>query len=427
MELNIITLIQCFISSILEFICTFVIIYSLKRDIQKKTTIILTKVLVFSLLSTFITYLDNNTFLFRILSLAIIFMFVKTLAKSTIIQGIYLTIISYICLVVIQIFIIIMFQFTVLNQDDFLVQLLGNTLTLLITLLLSRFIPIHYVYEYIIRKDIPFRFFLGNTFVIIVFINYLTNAHLSHFIYYILTISVVVALLIFVNVELLRSRVIVDKQKSIIDSYNKYLPIVDELIEQVRGRQHGYDNNLQSIRALAVSCDNYDTLRTELLKNIDVMSHSDLPVFLLKFNLKLLSGLLFQKYCLATKQHIHIDFTIKNYNIQSVVPEYVLVEAVGILMDNAIEASNKNDTVYITIDCIQNKFHFYIRNIGPIFTSDFFHNIFKRGYTTKLSTGRNHGMGLNNLLEISNQYNGKLTVDNEEHFGTTYLCFSVEL
>lgn len=320
-----------------------------------------------------------------------------------------------------------MFQFTVLNQDDFLVQLLGNTLTLFITLLLTHFIPIHYIYEYIIRRDIPFRFFLGNTFVIIAFINYLTNAHLSHFIYYILTISIVVALLIFVNIELLRSRVIVDKQKSIIDSYNKYLPIVDELIEQVRGRQHGYDNNLQSIRALAFSCDDYDSLRTELLKNIDVMSHSDLPVFLLKFNLKLLSGLLFQKYSLAIKQDIYIDFTIKNYNIQSTVPEYVLVEAVGILMDNAIEASNKKDTIYITIDCVQNKFHFYIRNIGPTFTSDFFHNIFKRGYTTKSSTGRNHGIGLNNLLDISNKYDGNLTVCTEKHSGREYLCFSFDL
>jgi two-component system sensor histidine kinase AgrC len=236
-----------------------------------------------------------------------------------------------------------------------------------------------------------------------------------------------VALLIFVNVELLRSRVIVDKQKSIIDSYNKYLPIVDELIEQVRGRQHGYDNNLQSIRALAVSCDDYDSLRTELLKNIDVMSHSDLPVFLLKFNLKLLSGLLFQKYCLATKQDIHIDFTINNYNIQSTVPEYVLVEAVGILMDNAIEASNKNDTIFVTIDCVENKFHFHIRNIGPTFTSDFFHKIFKRGYTTKSSTGRNHGIGLNNLLDISNKHDGNLIVGNEEHSGREYLCFSFDL
>lgn len=427
MNINFLFFSQCFISSILELSALSLIIYALKQSISNKTIAIVGKIFIFSSLSAVVSYLDNNTFLFRLLCLIIVFMYVRIFSNSTIIHSLYLTIISYICLIIIQLMIVATLQFTLLNQDIFLIQIIGNGLTIIIAFLVNRFIPIHYVYEYILRKDIPFRFFLGNTFVIIVLINYLTNAHLSHFIYYFVTIGIVVALLIFVNVEFLRSRVIVDRQQNIIDTHNQYLPIVDELIQQVRNRQHSYDNNLQSISALAMTCDNYESLRSELLKNIDTMAKSDLPMFLLKFNLKLLSGLLFQKYCSAQKQNINMRFTINNYNIQSSTPEYIIVEATGILLDNAIEASNENDTINITIDCTQNKYHFYISNKGPILTSEFYKNIFTHGYTTKSSSGHNNGIGLNNLLNIIKKYNGNIEIGNNEDFEENHLFFCIDL
>ncbi len=427
MDFNLILFLQNFICSLIETLILSIPAFKLVRRKPDKPARTVALIILFTLIPAIFNYIDSSNILFRILPLASYIPYFCLLFDKKIMQSIYITIISYIYVLIIQLGIVLIFNFTALNQDSFLVQIFANTLTLIIAIILARIIPLYYVYDYVIRKDMAFRFFLGNTFVIIFFVNYLVVAHLSHFIYYIITIVIVVALLVFVNVELLRSRVIVDKQQSIIDSYNQYLPIVDELIEQVRGRQHGYANNIQSLNALAMTCDDYETLRSELLKNIDVMSHSDLPVFLLKFNLKLLSGLLFQKYSVADKQNIHMDFTINNYNIQSVVPEYVIVEAVGILMDNAIEASNENDTIYVTIDCVQNKFYFKIMNIGPTLTSEFYNNIFKRGYTTKPSTGHNQGLGLSQLLDISNKYNGNLCVSNEDYNNSKYLCFSVEL
>ncbi len=427
MDFDIILLLQnlacCFLETIFFSVLAYAVTQSKPTDILHN----LIKMAIFSAILAALSYVGNSSLFFRAILIFVTIIFFYSLLGINFVHSIYVFIISYICTLVIQLCIILVFTFTATMQDTFVIQLFANILTIVGAIIVRKWVPIHLVYRFILKKDIAFRFFLGNTFVIIFLINYLVVAHLSHFIYYFITIIIVVGLLVFVNVELLRSRVIVDKQKAIIDNYNKYLPIVDELIEQVRGRQHGYDNNIQSLSALAMTCNDYESLRSELLKNIDVMSHSDLPIFLLKFNLKLLSGLLFQKYSVAAKQGIHMDFTIKNYNIQSAVPEYIIVEAVGILMDNAIEASSENDTIYITIDCTQNKFHFHIMNVGPTFTSEFYKNIFTRGYTTKSSTGRNHGLGLNHLLEMSKKYNGRLGVGNEQRRGTEYLFFSIDL
>ena len=305
MNLDLIFLSECFINAIFEtlIIVTFTLAFT-KRKIYNKVPLII-KSVCYAVTSSIIIYVSTDSIFFKILLLITITIFIYSITKESIIHSIYLNMISYTCIIIIQVIVVTIFRFTATMQDSFLVQLFANCVTLIVTLLLTRFAPIYHIYDFIIKKDIAFRFFFGNTFVITFLTGYLITAHLPHFIYNFLIIGVVLSLMVFVNIELLRSRVIVDKQRSIIDSYNKYLPIVDELIEQVRSRQHGYDNNIQSLSALSLTCTDYESLKTELLKNIDYMSSSDLPVFLLKFNLKLLSGLFFQKYSVAQKASIN--------------------------------------------------------------------------------------------------------------------------
>ena len=45
--------------------------------------------------------------------------------------------------------------------------------------------------------------------------------------------------------------------------------------------------------------------------------------------------------------HIHFDFS--TYTLQSKAPEYVLVELFGIMLDNAIEATEKMENPYIQL------------------------------------------------------------------------------
>lgn len=427
MNFSILSYLEHISLSTLETLIILVFIFNInkKTAIDIYSTVVNSAVYIF--LTAALTYVNSEDLMFRILPILIIVTYIYSLTKQPIVHCIYLTIISYISIMVIQLIIVIVFPFTATMQNAFPIQIFANSLTLILTILMTRFLPIYNIYNFIVRKDLAFRFFLMNTFVVVTTINYFFVARFEHFMYYIVIIAIILALMIFVNIELLRSRFIVDKQQTIINSYNQYLPIVDELIEQVRSRQHGYDNNIQSLYALSQTCTDDMSLKKELAKHLDSITKSDLPAFLLKFNLKLLSGLLFQKYSITHKKNINMDFTIKNFNIKTDTPEYIIVEAVGILMDNAIEASDNDDTIYVTIDCTNNHFYFDIMNVGPVYTSDLHKKIFKRGYSTKAKSEKERGLGLPQLLDIIKAYKGNLDIGNRTRDDKQYIFFSIDI
>lgn len=66
--------------------------------------------------------------------------------------------------------------------------------------------------------------------------------------------------------------------------YHTYLPVVESLIYDVRQKQHNYANSLQSIRGLAFTCKDFETLKNALLQNTRDDLHSDYRVELMRLN-----------------------------------------------------------------------------------------------------------------------------------------------
>ena len=99
----------------------------------------------------------------------------------------------------------------------------------------------------------------------------------------------------------------------------------------------------------------------------------------------------------------------------------------GVLIDNAIEASNEGDTVYAVLDSRDNRVLFQIKNIGPKLTPEFSSKIFQKGYTTKKEAKKSHGIGLHQLKRMTDYYHGKILLYNETDAGHTWLCFSLTI
>lgn len=255
----------------------------------------------------------------------------------------------------------------------------------------------------------------------------LYRINLSSIIIILPIIAVYLTLVVIFNIIFINSKVQIKNQQCVIDSYNEYLPVVEELIKQVRVRQHQYKNDIASLKALTLTCKDYDTLCSELTKNIELLSIDSTPSFLLAFNLKLMSGFLYSQYIKASNNSIHMLFHIQNYNIQTTIPEYKLTQAIGILIDNAIEASIEDDTIFIQIDYINNKFLFSIANPGPTITSDLLNNMFTDGYSTKNKNTFNRGIGLYALKKMLDENNGTICVSNENLDGTTYIKFAIQI
>lgn len=250
---------------------------------------------------------------------------------------------------------------------------------------------------------------------------------------------------VLLNIVIIRAALKINHQQKIINTYSEYLAVIEQSITQVRARQHQYNNHLSAINSLAISCPDYDTLKKELSKNIEYMSNAsktDEPIFLLEFNLKLMAGFLFHKYTAALSNGIKLSFNIENYNINTGIPEYKLVEAIGILIDNAVDACMQNSNfvtsgmpfaddfsicnqIFIKINCIDHQFIFIISNPGPIVNTQLSDNIFKRGYTTKDDPDNRHGYGLNNLKDILDRYNGTIELGNDIILNRSYIYFKI--
>lgn len=174
---------------------------------------------------------------------------------------------------------------------------------------------------------------------------------------------------------------------------------------ELRRFRHDYQNMLISIDEY-LKTDDLKGLREYYQKNLAPVSHRVLKE---KYNLEDLSrvkvksikSILFSKLSYAQSQEIEVHFDLKEPLTDITVNELDLDIALGIMLDNAIEASvghadgeimsaifiEKNITVFL----IQNN---VFEQLPPLW------KLKEAGYSTK---GKNRGIGLNSLSKIVNR------------------------
>lgn len=204
-----------------------------------------------------------------------------------------------------------------------------------------------------------------------------------------------------------------------LDAYNQYMPMLDELILNVRKRQHNHTNEIQAIIGLMHTHRDYDSLKNAMSVSLKHFDNDKEPEYLLKLNLLLVSGFLYQKQCYAKKIGRDINFNFKTYDLHTKVPEYELIEMFGILIDNSLEASNLGETITIMVNSYDDKIEFTTKNSGHILSDEEYQNFFIAGYSNKPESAPNKkysGLGLFTLRElVMNKYNGTISLWNEDN------------
>lgn len=220
------------------------------------------------------------------------------------------------------------------------------------------------------------------------------------------------SILLIANILCVNQFFLIHKQKDELNAYTNYLPYVENLITSVRMTQHNYSNELQAIRGLLYTQKDYCSLKESLSEQLDVCAAVKEPDYLLKLNMYLVSGFLYQKDLQASKDNKKIIFHLSTYYLESVLPEYLLVKMMGILIDNALEATKENSQVDVYINSMDGHVEFQTRNEGYILSSKDINNFFSVGYSKGKS---NHsGLGLPYVKKvIVDQYNGTVGVWNE--------------
>lgn len=146
---------------------------------------------------------------------------------------------------------------------------------------------------------------------------------------------------------------------------------------------------------------------------------------LLICNWPVVAGFLYNKFKEADEKGINVNYKMTAEQGMCRIPEFVMVEILGILLDNAIEAAMniENPVIYVYI---VNQKGIIVEVSNPILDVTYgeIMHFFEEGYSRK--DGHN-GLGLYKIAEYSKQYNFEPRVIKERYENRDYLKVRIQI
>ncbi len=208
--------------------------------------------------------------------------------------------------------------------------------------------------------------------------------------------------------------------------YEQYTNAFKDALTVIKMKQHEFDNHINAIRCMQYVIDNKEELikeQQEYCENI-IKENMFNKVLLLKVS-PILAGYLYSKFTIAGGKGIQVEYFIQELVDEDKIPMNDLIEVIGILFDNAMEALDDKDNKSMKVGIYYDDKERLIVDVSN--ESDKISNIeiekfFKEGYSTK---GENRGIGLYRLYNLKKKYKADIYVDNIEINESNYLRFRI--
>lgn len=307
-------------------------------------------------------------------------------------------------------------------------QLTGTSVILLLSIFVS-LLPLHKLYKMIQQGNVIIRLILSYiSLLLLVTVAVSKIDSIDAIAILPLTVTFMIILLL-ADIMVMKQQDTITIQQQDIKNYHTYEPMAHNLIADILGKQHDFNNQMNAIRMLPYTYKDYDAL-CEAIENYSSHLEKEFNESeLLKINLPVVAGFVFSKIKEAEQSGKKLSVTVKNKQLHTVVPEYDLIRILGIMIDNAFEATSSGQNIALILDSKDNHILIRTKNEGVEISSELRRKMFVRGYSTKASseTHTRRGQGLPNLKELTDRYNGRLFLDNETFQNKTWICFTAEL
>ncbi len=204
-----------------------------------------------------------------------------------------------------------------------------------------------------------------------------------------------------------------------------YANSFDNLIDNIRARQHEFDNHINTIYSQHFIYDNYKDL-VEAQKNYCQIVASEN-----KFNKLLVSGnrviisFLYGKFSEIDNLGIEVSYYIDINEMQVNVPIYKLVEILGNLIGNAVDAlmtTKIYNRLYVLMIEEEGHFNIEVRNESEFINYSEIALFFTKGYSKK---GEDRGLGLYHVKSICDEYKLNMLCQNIEIDGINWISFMI--
>lgn len=197
------------------------------------------------------------------------------------------------------------------------------------------------------------------------------------------------------------------------------------LIENIRMKQHEFDNHINTIYSQHYMYDNYEDLvnaQKEYCHAIEQENHYN--KLLSKGNPAIL-GFIYFKFLELEKDGIEIGYKIRIREFDVGVPVHKIIEILGNLIKNAAEALGQRDKdkrFYIQMIETEDGFEMEVRNISDAISLENLGKFFNKGYSSK---GEGRGLGLYHVKKICDEYKLNIKCANKSVDGENWLSFII--
>ena len=411
----------------IEFLTTFVFACGFLRQFHKQNALRLLIIIVpLSFMETLIEIIIPQPTNAVFLNMIVLFFFIWYIFRLSPLHTILLTVIVFCTCMTVQLLLVLLFSVTNVSFHSTFQGIIANSLTLAVSVLLAKFCKLGRLFDLLISRSQILIIGILNLSGVMLMINIYNKMFHTSLADLVISFLFPLLTLFFINAVIFTEYVHDQRKQKEKEAYLNYLPLIDEMIDQIRARQHKFDNELQAIRLLPTTYHDYDSLCKAMSEYSGFIIFEYQDSLLLKLNLKCLSAFLFQKLHLAKQQRKTIHLTVRNPLLSSTVPEYELINMIGILVDNMIESISENNEAELILDSCDNSISVTTLNPGPLLTPDLRKSFFEKGYSTKSSTGK-RGYGLYLLQESIAEYGGKIYLENIIRKDIVYVKFEIKV
>lgn len=239
-----------------------------------------------------------------------------------------------------------------------------------------------------------------------------------------LVIILVFGSMIFVSLYFWQRENIKRKQKEMdLKVHEIYEESFKDLIDSIRKRQHEYHNHMQAILCMHYTTYTYKELVKKQESYFKIIKNNNKFYSLLTNSWPILIGFLYGKFQEADDKNIEVVYDVKLVGRKVGIPEYILIEILGIILDNAIEAAECMEESFIQVEMKEAEYlEIIVANPIQKYCENEIQNFFVKGYSSKSG---HEGLGLNKISEYQKQYKFNKEVVIKEIRDTT--CISIQL
>lgn len=194
-----------------------------------------------------------------------------------------------------------------------------------------------------------------------------------------------------------------------LELHNTYDAVYEQLLESIRRKQHDFHNQILAIQSQHLIAKDYETLVSLQKKYCGEILEDSRYARLLSSGSPMVVAFLYSKFVEAESKGCHVEYDVKVDKLQCRIPQYKLIEILGVLLDNAMEAveAQASKNIYVKLLEMTDLIRVAVKNDSRHFEKTELAMFVKPDYSTK-DAGR--GIGLAKVMEILMEHDCHLDI-----------------